>query len=392
VSEATGYAHLYRQDSRGQVRALTSGSWEVLNAGLSDDRRRFALTTGEVSPYQRHYYTMELDGANRRRLTGPVGAHDVVPSPDGRWLADVHSTANHPPELYLQEARPGASLSRLTTSPTAAWESFAWLAPEIIEVPSDGGVMVPARIYRPEQMGARPNGAAVLFVHGAGYLHNVHDYWSTNYYREYQFHHLLASKGYVVLDLDYRGSAGYGRDWRTAIYRQMGHPELEDYVGASKWLTATMGIPGDRIGIYGGSYGGFMTLMALFREPAHFGAGAALRSVTDWAHYHGGYTAPILNEPQDDSLAYHRPSPIHFAEGLEDPLLIAHGMVDDNVHFQDVVRLVQRLIELGKERWELAVYPVEAHGFVRPDSWTDEYRRILALFDRWLPDVQRTHE
>ena len=391
VSEASGYAHLYRQDADGGTRALTSGRWEVLRAGLSDDRRRFELVTSEVSPYQQHWYTMDLDGGHRVQVTDAVGAHAVTPSPDGRWLADVHSTANHPPELYLMEARPGAPMVRLTTSPTAAWESFAWIRPEIIEVPSDGGVAVPARIYRPEQLGARPNGAAVLFVHGAGYLHNVHDWWSS-YYREYQFHHLLAAKGYVVLDLDYRGSAGYGRDWRTAIYRQMGHPELEDYVGASKWLTATMGIPGDRIGIYGGSYGGFMTLMALFREPRYFGAGAALRSVTDWAHYNHGYTAEILNEPQDDSTAYRRSSPIYFAEGLEDPLLIAHGMVDTNVHFQDVVRLVQRLIELGKERWELAVYPVENHGFERPDSWTDEYRRILALFDRWLPDTQRTHE
>jgi dipeptidyl aminopeptidase/acylaminoacyl peptidase len=195
-----------------------------------------------------------------------------------------------------------------------------------------------------------------------------------------------------VLDVDYRASAGYGRDWRTAIYRHMGGRDLEDFVDASKWLTATQGIPGDRIGIYGGSYGGFITLMALFTRPEFFGAGAALRSVTDWAHYNHGYTARILNEPQSDSTAYRRSSPIFFAEGLEDPLLIAHGMIDTNVHFQDVVRLAQRLIELGKDRWEMAVYPVEDHGFVRPDSWTDEYRRILELFDRWLPEVRTTRE
>jgi dipeptidyl aminopeptidase/acylaminoacyl peptidase len=236
---------------------------------------------------------------------------------------------------------------------------------------------------RAEDFGAEPNGAAVLFVHGAGYLQNVHRGWSS-YYREYMFHHLLASKGYTVLDLDYRGSAGYGRDWRTAIYRDMGTPELEDYVAASNWLTENLGIPAERIGIYGGSYGGFMTLMALFKEPDEFGAGAALRSVTDWAHYNHWYTSRILNQPQDDPEAYRRSSPIYFAEGLEDPLLIAHGMVDTNVHFQDVVRLSQRLIELGKTDWEMAVYPVEGHGFVRPDSWTDEYRRILELFERTL--------
>jgi dipeptidyl aminopeptidase/acylaminoacyl peptidase len=392
ANESSGYAHLYRVDaSGGNRRALTSGRWEVLQASVSPARDRFLLTTNEGSPYEQHFYTMALDGSSRQRLTNGVGGHSVTLSPDGRWMADVYSTANRPGEIHLQQARPGAAAVRLTTSPTAAWLAQQWIIPEIVEIPASDGIGVPARIYRPEQFGARSNGAAVLFVHGAGYLHNVHNYWST-YYREYQFHHLLASKGYVVLDVDYRGSAGYGRDWRTAVYRHMGGRDLEDFVDASKWLTRTMGIPGERIGLYGGSYGGFITLMALFTRAEYFGAGAALRSVTDWAHYNHGYTARILNEPQADTTAYRRSSPIFFAEGLEDPLLIAHGMIDTNVHFQDVVRLAQRLIELGKERWEMAVYPVEDHGFVRPDSWTDEYRRILELFDRWLPEARGTRE
>ena len=125
-------------------------------------------------------------------------------------------------------------------------------------------------------------------------------------------------------------------------------------------------IESERVFVYGGSYGGFITLMALFTEPEHFGGGAALRSVTDWAHYNHGYTSNILNTPAEDSLAYALSSPINFAEGYEgDPLLIAHGMVDVNVQFQDVARLAQRLIELGKEGWEMAVYPVEDHGFHR---------------------------
>jgi dipeptidyl aminopeptidase/acylaminoacyl peptidase len=261
--------------------------------------------------------------------------------------------------------------------------AFPWIDPEIVMVPASDGVGVPARIYRPEQLGARPNGAAVIFVHGAGYLQNVTRYWSS-YFREYQFHHLLAQKGYVVLDLDYRASAGYGRDWRTAIYRHMGGRDLEDQVDGARYLNKTFGVSFDRIGIYGGSYGGFITLMALFTRAQYFGAGAALRSVTDWAHYNHPYTAAILNEPPDDSTAFRRSSPIYFAEGLEDPLLMAHGMVDTNVNFQDIVRLTQRLIELGKTNWELAVYPTEDHGFVRPDSWTDEYGRILDLFERSL--------
>src|SRR6185369_3020503 len=198
--------------------------------------------------------------------------------------------------------------------------------------------------------------------------------------REYMFNTFLAQKGYTVLDIDYRASAGYGRDWRTAIYRYMGGRDLGDQVDGSKYLTKEFGIHPERIGMYGGSYGGFMTLMALFTQPKYFGAGAALRSVTDWAHYNHQYTSQILNQPQDDTLAYHRSSPIFFAEGLEDPLVMLHGMVDTNVHFQDIVRLTQRLIELGKTDWWLAPFPVEDHGFTRPSSWTDEYRRIFELY------------
>jgi len=250
-------------------------------------------------------------------------------------------------------------------------------------IPASDGVMVPARVYRPQDVGAQPNGAAAIFVHGAGYLHNVHNWWSS-YAREYMFNHYLASKGYVVLDVDYRGSAGYGRDWRTAIYRHMGGRDLQDHVDAVRWLQKTHAVEPERVGIYGGSYGGFITLMALFTEPKMFGAGAALRSVTDWAHYNHPYTARILNFPDADTVAYRRSSPIYFAAGLEDPLLMAHGMVDVNVHVQDAIRLSQRLIELKKENWELALYPVEDHGFVEPTSWMDEYKRILKLFEERL--------
>jgi dipeptidyl aminopeptidase/acylaminoacyl peptidase len=223
----------------------------------------------------------------------------------------------------------------------------------------------------------------VIFVHGAGYLQNAHKWWSS-YYREYMFHNMLVDNGYLVLDIDYRGSAGYGRDWRTGIYRHMGGKDLSDQIDGAKYLVENHGVSEDKIGIYGGSYGGFITLMALFKNPGVFQAGAALRSVTDWAHYNHPYTANILNTPVQDSLAYQKSSPIYFAENLEDKLLMLHGMVDTNVQFQDIVRLSQRLIELEKENWELAVFPVEGHGFVEATSWKDEYKRIFKLFEETL--------
>ena len=224
-----------------------------------------------------------------------------------------------------------------------------------------------------------------MFGWGVGYLQNAHKGWS-GYSREFMFHSFLAEKGFVVLDMDYRASAGYGRDWRTSIYRHMGSVELEDLRDGVDWLVEHHGVDRDRIGVYGGSYGGFLTLMALFNEQDLFAAGAALRPVTDWAHYNHGYTSRILNTPELDPEAYSRSSPIEFASGLSKPLLICAPMLDDNVFFQDSVRLVQRLIELEKQDWWIAIYPVEPHGFREPSSWLDEYRRISDLFQRYLVD------
>ncbi len=386
VSEETGYAHIYTVQADGTGKqALTSGDWEVLRAEIPRGEDRFLLTTNEGSPFNQHVGWMPLTGGPRQYLSSGDGSYDATLSPDGRRIAWVHSVANRPPELFLSDARAGADMEQITHSPTADWLAYDWIKPEIVRIPAEDGTMVPARIYRPSDVGGRPNGAGVVFVHGAGYLHNVHNYWSS-YSREYMFNHLLAAQGYVVLDIDYRGSAGYGRDWRTAIYRWMGGKDLSDNVDGARYLVANEGVDADRIGLYGGSYGGFITLMALFTAGDTFKAGAALRSVTDWAHYNHGYTNNILNQPQDDDEAYRKSSPIYFAEGFgpDQYLLIPHGMVDTNVHFSDVVRLAQRLIELGKENWEMAVYPVENHGFIEPTSWTDEYRRIFELFERTL--------
>jgi dipeptidyl aminopeptidase/acylaminoacyl peptidase len=383
VSERTGWAHLYTVPSGGgESRALTSGAWEVRDVQLSGDGRTWFLSTSEVHPGEQHLYSMPVDGGERMRLTRLEGWNEGLVSPDGRWIALLHSQANRPPELYLQR-RGGDPARQVTVSTTEEFRRGPWIQPEILTIPARDGAPLYARIYRPRDLGAQPNGAAVLFVHGAGYLQNAHRGWST-YFREYMFHHLLASRGYVVVDVDYRGSAGYGRDWRTGIYRHMGGKDLSDHVDAARYLVQNEGVDAERVGIYGGSYGGFITLMGMFTEPDVFRSGAALRSVTDWAHYNHRYTSRILNQPHEDAEAYRRSSPIYFAEGLRGDLLIAHGMVDTNVHFQDVVRLSQRLIELGKTNWEMAVYPVEDHGFVRPESWADEYRRILELFERTL--------
>lgn len=381
-SEESGYSHLYLVDvTTKEKKALTSGKFEVFDPFLSKDKKFWYLTTSEVHPGERHFYRMPLMGGKMEQLTSMVGENQVVLSPDEKLLAIIHSYSNVPAELYVQENKVGVKPIRLTSGQSEEFKNYAWRDPKLVTFKAQDGALVPARLYTPDP--SKKNGAAVIFVHGAGYLQNVHKWWSS-YFREYFFHNLLTDLGYTVLDIDYRGSAGYGRDWRTGIYRHMGGKDLSDQVDGAKFLIQQQGVEAGRVGIYGGSYGGFITLMALFNHGDLFTSGAALRSVTDWAHYNHGYTANILNTPEEDPIAYRRSSPIYFAEGLKGNLLIAHGMLDVNVHFQDVVRLSQRLIELKKDNWEMAVYPVEDHGFVTPSSWTDEYKRILKLFNTTL--------
>jgi dipeptidyl aminopeptidase/acylaminoacyl peptidase len=381
-SERDGFSHLYTLSiDGGEPTQLTSGKFEVSDVRISEDKSKFYFTSSEGSFFERNLYSMSFDGGPRTKLTSMSGSNQATVSPDDSKLAIVRSYANKPPELYIAPNKPGATeaeIKEITKSPADEWRSHNWIVPPIVEIKARDGATVYGRLYKPANY--KKGGPAVVFVHGAGYLQNVHNWWST-YYREYMFHHLLMEKGYAVLDIDYRASSGYGRDWRTGIYRHMGGKDLTDHVDAAKYLVDVHGVDSRRIGIYGGSYGGFITLMAMFTTPDVFAAGAALRPVTDWAHYNNGYTGNILNLPQNDPEAYRKSSPIYHAAGLKGALLISHGMVDVNVHYQDSVRLAQKLIELRKENWELASYPVEDHGYVQPTSWADQYKRIFKLFE-----------
>lgn len=382
-SEASGYSHLYTINVQtGERKALTAGNYEVQQAQLSLDKKYFYITTNEVHPGEQQFYRLSIADGKKERITTMTGANQVTISRDEKYIAVLYSYSTKPWELYLQENKPGGKLEQITTKAQSdEFKSYSWRDPEIVTFTARDGATVYARLYKPATPASTK--PAVVFVHGAGYLQNAHKWWSS-YFREYMFNNFLADNGYYVLDIDYRGSAGYGRNWRTGIYRHMGGKDLSDHVDGVNWLVKTYGIDPKHVGLYGGSYGGFITLMALFTEPDVFAAGAGLRSVTDWANYNHGYTSNILNEPFNDSIAYRKSSPLYFADGLKGHLLMCHGMVDVNVHFQDIVKLSQRLIELGKDNWELAVYPMEDHGFIEPSSWTDEYKRVFKLFENVL--------
>jgi dipeptidyl aminopeptidase/acylaminoacyl peptidase len=383
LSEESGYSHLYVRAPGGAVSKLTDGRWETSAVAWSPDAATAYFVCNRKWPGDYEVCAVSRAGGAVRELTALDGVEGFVLSPDGSRLLVNWSASYTPPQLALVPAA-GGEARKLSDTRTADFRARTWVEPQYVQVPSAHGAgAVWAKLYRPATLEPGRKYPVVMFVHGAGYLQNVSARYP-NYFREQMFHNLLVQQGYVVLDMDYRGSEGYGRDWRNAIYRQMGTPELEDYIDGVHWMVANQQGDAANVGIYGGSYGGFMTFMALFKAPEVFKAGAALRPVSDWTSYNHEYTANILNTPELDPEAYKRSSPIEFAEGLRGHLLIAHGMMDDNVFFQDSVRLAQRLIELRKDHWSIAPYPLERHGFVQPESWFDEYRRIDELFESTL--------
>lgn len=383
TSERDGWNHLYRmtKDSSG-LRQLTRGNWEVKWFGEHHDGKALYLVANKDDRTQWQVYALDAQGRIRRHSaqTGSYGAPVLSEKED--VLVCSYSDFDKPAELY---AFAGGKERRLTHSIGKEFAGRQWIRPEIVRFPSRDGTMIPAMLYKPAALDTAKKHPCVVFVHGAGYLQNVVRAW-THYFREYMFHNYLANKGYIVFEVEYRGSAGHGRDFRRDVYMHLGGKDLADQLDGVEYLKKLGYIDSSRIGMYGGSYGGFLPLMALFTSPNTYACAAVLRAVTSWENYYRHnpwYTGARLGTPESNKAAYERSSPITFADSLTKPLLILHGMRDDNVFFQDAVQLVHALQKAGK-KFDVMMYPAESHSFTEPESWFDEYRRIDEFFDRHL--------
>ncbi len=389
----------------GQPNQITNGPWEITFYRLGREPQwikglnRIFYQSTEQSTAERHIYSVSPEGGERVRLTAWEGVNSGVVSPDGRRITLLHADTRQPFDLYLMENRPGATPQRITTSTLKEFADYAWPEPRFVEFKSSAdGKTIHAKLLLPPgaswppaaESGARGKKApppkkypAVVFVHGAGYAQSVMKQWGSYSVLSFVFNNHLAQRGYVVLDLDYRGSSGYGRDWRSEVYLHLGGLDLEDEISGVEYLKTLGFVDTERVGIWGISYGGFMTDMAMFKAGEVFRAGAAWASVTDWENYNPTYTRERLTTPRENMEAYRRSSPIHFSAGLKGPLLILHGLGDDNVHVQDDVQLVEKLVHEGKS-FEVMFYPEENHGFVRDETLVDAYTRTAEFFDRHL--------
>lgn len=392
TSERSGFNHLYRVDaSTSDITALTSGDWEIQRVTTLDDDERLLLSSLAVDdPASMELQLIDVRNGDSNRLVGELAwAERPTVSADGGTILYRYATLGRPWDLHAlavgNDLAADSDPVQLSDTVPDALTELALPTPELITYTNpDDGAVVHAYLYKPEPFDPAQTYPAVMFVHGAGQLQQVRHSMSA-YEVNMLFHHRLARQGFVVIDPDYRHSNGYGRDFRAAIHGHMGGKDLDDAIAGIDYLDTLGYVDTDNVGIYGGSYGGFLVLMALFTQPEAFAAGAALRSVTDWRTYNHWYTNPRLGLPDDDPEAYERSSPIDHVEGLQNPLLLLHGLKDNNVFAQDSIRLMEKMIELGKD-FDVMLYPSQGHGFTDPASWIDEYKRIERLFLRELRD------
>ncbi|MDN5865482.1 MAG: prolyl oligopeptidase family serine peptidase, partial [Gammaproteobacteria bacterium] len=354
LSEESGYSQLYLENvESGDTRQVTSGQFEVNHPVVSRDDKYIYYRANKRDPSIYELYRLDVASGKSEAITQLGGMNGAQPwlhsdsrfvlSPGGDRVLFYHSSMLRPPELYTVLSAPGGKAERLTYTIKPGFKRIDWIKPLIVDIPSthfDGNLR--ARLYLPADYDPDKSYAGAAFIHGAGYLQDAHSGWSY-YFHEMMFNQFLTRHDYIVVDVDYRGSKGYGRDWRTAIYRNMGHPEVQDIEDAMHWLEKHYNVDPDRLGVYGGSYGGFMTYMMMFRRPNLFQAGAALRPVADWANYNDLYTSDILNRPNIDPQAYEKSSAINYAQNLKGQLLIEQGVEDNNVFFQDTVHMTQKL-------------------------------------------------
>ncbi|MFN8059312.1 MAG: S9 family peptidase [Vicinamibacterales bacterium] len=387
--------------SGGTPRPLTEGAFEVnyWRSGRMPQwhaaSNRIVFHSTEAGSAERHAYTVSPDGGPRTKLFAWEGLDETQISPDGRYLAVLHANLDEPGDLYIAEAGHTDRPTRVTHSPLEGFEAYPWIRPQFVQFPSRAdGKAITARLLLPPGTpppgAARPRAArgnarlpAVVFVHGAGYAQSGLHQWGAYNQVLQVFNDFLARQGFVVLDLDYRGSSGYGRDWRSDVYLHLGGLDLQDELSGVDYLSSLGFVDTDRIGIWGLSYGGFMTNMALLTAPTVFRAGVSWAPVNDWANYDWSYTEERLTTPSENPAAYERSGPLHFASRLERPLLMIHGMGDDNVHFQDTVQLVESLVAAGKS-FDVMFYPQENHVFARQDSLIDAFTRTAAFFSEHL--------
>jgi dipeptidyl-peptidase-4 len=358
TSERDGFRHVYLFDASGkQMAKVTSGDYEVSVVGVDEARKRVFYISSERSPLERQLYSIGFDGKGKKLLTPQAGTHRVSMSPTCDWFIDNHSSLSQPSRRTLNRAEDGGEAVVLQEPDRKIADEYDIQKPEIHTVKADDGTVFYARMIKPPNFDAAKKYPAIVMVYGGPHAQSVTDSWSGSL----NWEQVLAAKGFVIWQLDNRGSSGRGHAWEAKLYRRLGQQELEDQKTGVRYLLKQGFVDPKKIGVYGWSYGGYMTVYSMLHAPEIFAAGVAGAAVTDWRNYDTIYTERYLGLPQQNEEGYRLSSPVNDAAKLEGRLLLLHNLEDDNVLFANFMQLTNALQLAGKPFQEM-VYPQKSHG------------------------------
>ena len=400
LSDRDGWDHLYVMPARGGTPIqITRGRFEAWRPQWSPDSRRIAFDANQPDHYgTRHLYIATINGQPARAVIEAVTSGrgtNIAPqwSPDGSRLVYQHTDAQNSADLFVIDPAT-KKRARLSDSLPAAIDRSALVAPEVVHYPGPDGQQVPAYLFVPKGLDRTKKHPVVVWIHGDGVNQN-YDGWHVqrNYAVYYSFHQYLLQKGYIVIAPDYRGSIGYGRAWREAVHMDVGGKDAQDAWMVTNYLKTLPYVDIDRVGVWGLSYGGFFTLIAVTDQPQMFRAAVNVAGVVDYAMYyedpyHGGWTASRIGTPEQNPAVYANASPISKIGRLETPLLVLHGTADVNVPYLHSVRLIDEVMKKGKSHLvEFMTYPGEFHYFTREHVLRDAWTRVDRFFDRHLKSI-----
>jgi dipeptidyl aminopeptidase/acylaminoacyl peptidase len=393
VSDRTGWLHLYvmpvNATSDAQAKELTSGTLLAGLGGWSPDSRRIAYHHSAAgNQMERFIDVIDVATGRSEPIVTEHGVNlDPAFSPDGSTLVFERSDVENSLDIYTTGAKPGSALVRLSDSMPAGLAKSDLTPPIAVSFPSRlDGKPVPATLMVSATIDRTRKNPALVWIHGSGSDQNFLGWHPGSYRMYYSLCQYLAQQGYVILTPDYRGSSGYSRDWSTGVYMGVGVNDTADVASGADYLKTLAYVDPDRIGVFGLSYGGFLTLQALTTDPTLWRSGVDVAGVVDWATYGAGYTTPRLGTPVQNPAIYDISAPILHMDKLVRPLLVLHGTNDRNVSFADSLRLFDVLIKLGKS-FESQIYPGEIHFFRRDIVLRDAWRRIEEFFDRTVKNA-----
>jgi dipeptidyl-peptidase 4 len=376
-SEQSGYRHLYLYDLEGkQLAQLTKGDWEVSAVDAVDETKGLAyFTATEKSPLERHVYRVALDGTGFRRVTKDEGTHAAVFAPHAAAFYDTYSNVATTPSQDLKRAD-GSRIATINENKVAELADYHFSPLEFVTVKSRDGVLLNASIIKPPDFNPQKKYPVLVYTYGGPHAQVVRNAWGG---ANFLWHELMTQKGYIIFSLDNRGSAGRGHAFETPLHFRMGAQELSDQRDGVQYLKSLPYVDANRIGIWGWSYGGHMTLHAMFEAGEDFKVGFAGGPVTDWRYYDSIYTERYLGLPQKNEKGYQDSSPLKYAAQLKGKLMIAHGTGDDNVHFTNTLAVINDLIEAGKYV-EVLAFPGRGHGVSDPPARRVLMQRVTQFF------------